>query len=205
MKKKIIIIFLALICCIACLGLVACGHKHQYEDRVSPTTCTEDGYTEHVCSCGDSYRDNVVAARHTINSVPEKSATCTEEGHSVYYECTQCGKWFGDEGGQNEITDKDSVITAAIPHTISLVPEKEATCAEEGYTAHYECTQCGKWFGDEGGQNEITDKDSLVIATIPHNISLVPEKPATCTETGYSAHYECSQCGKWFNLSLIHI
>ncbi|MBQ7713252.1 MAG: leucine-rich repeat domain-containing protein, partial [Clostridia bacterium] len=36
---------------------------HDYAAKVTPVTCTEDGYTLHTCSrCGDEYRDNEQAA-----------------------------------------------------------------------------------------------------------------------------------------------
>ncbi len=67
MKRNLIVtIFIALM---AVVCMVACGHTHKYEDRVVPPTCTEDGYTEHECSCGDIYRDSEVAARHSLTSV----------------------------------------------------------------------------------------------------------------------------------------
>lgn len=32
-------------------------HTHAYTDKVVKPTCTNKGYTSHVCSCGDSYKD----------------------------------------------------------------------------------------------------------------------------------------------------
>ncbi len=40
-------------------------HEHNYSETVVPPTCTEKGYTLHVCTeegCGDSYKDNEVDA-----------------------------------------------------------------------------------------------------------------------------------------------
>lgn len=36
-------------------------HVHSYTEEVIAPTCTEDGYTLHKCSCGDSYKDTTVA------------------------------------------------------------------------------------------------------------------------------------------------
>lgn len=36
---------------------VGYDHVHSYNATVVPPTCTEQGYTEHTCSCGESYRD----------------------------------------------------------------------------------------------------------------------------------------------------
>ena len=37
-------------------------HTHSYVSTLVAPTCTEQGYTEHVCSCGDSYKDTYVDA-----------------------------------------------------------------------------------------------------------------------------------------------
>lgn len=38
------------------------NHEHVYTDEVVAPTCTEDGYTLHICVCGDIYADAQVAA-----------------------------------------------------------------------------------------------------------------------------------------------
>ena len=52
---------------------------------------------------------------HTLTSVPEKAATCTDKGNHAYYTCT-CGKWFADESGTVEITNKKIVEIASLNH-----------------------------------------------------------------------------------------
>ena len=42
--------------------LCGCGHKHAHSSKVVAPTCTEKGYTEYTCECGDSYRDSYVDA-----------------------------------------------------------------------------------------------------------------------------------------------
>ncbi len=54
---------------------------HSYQSTKIEKTCTQDGYTQHVCSkCGDIYKDNIVSASHnfvnyycTICNVADKS------------------------------------------------------------------------------------------------------------------------------------
>ncbi len=36
-------------------------HVHNYTDSVTPPTCKDQGYTTHVCDCGDNYTDNYVS------------------------------------------------------------------------------------------------------------------------------------------------
>ena len=52
-------------------------HAHNYSEKIIPATCTSKGYTEHICSCGSTYKDN------------EKPMT---EHNYVDDVCTGCGK-----------------------------------------------------------------------------------------------------------------
>ncbi|MGN0543357.1 MAG: hypothetical protein ACI4JG_07895 [Acutalibacteraceae bacterium] len=51
---------------------------------------------------------------HELTLVPAKQPTATEGGNIQYYICGVCGKFFEDENGEKEITDKDSVIIPAL-------------------------------------------------------------------------------------------
>jgi len=72
------------------------SHKHAYSiESVTPPTCTEAGYTTYVCDCGDSYRDNEVAALQHIWGTPVQNgdgthtATCERDGtHKNTVNCT---------------------------------------------------------------------------------------------------------------------
>ncbi|MBQ9415969.1 MAG: hypothetical protein IJU20_03890 [Clostridia bacterium] len=83
---------------------------------------------------------------HSLSCVPAKGATCTEEGNTVYYSCSECGKWFEDSLGTVEITDKTSVVIPAKGHTPgNAVTENEtpATCSAVGsYDEVVYCTVC---------------------------------------------------------------
>lgn len=47
-------------------------------------------------------------------------------------------------------------------------------------------------------QNGSWEEGNLKIIPHQHEMTLIPEKPATCTETGTKAYYICSQCNKAF-------
>ncbi|MCD7889806.1 MAG: hypothetical protein LUG23_07845, partial [Oscillospiraceae bacterium] len=49
---------------------------------------------------------------HTLTHVAAKDATCTEDGNTEYWYCDDCGKYFSDEDGENEITLDDTVVEA---------------------------------------------------------------------------------------------
>ena len=61
-------------------------HEHDYHEthRVDPT-CTEDGYVEYTCDCGDSYTDPLPAAGHSWGEW-----TPAGDGEEVRY-CGVCG------------------------------------------------------------------------------------------------------------------
>lgn len=76
-------------------------HTHSYGKNVIAPTCTENGYTIYTCSCGESYKDDSVAASHkwveATCTTSKKCQTCgitdgSELGHDYRdYVCTRCG------------------------------------------------------------------------------------------------------------------
>ena len=136
-----------------------------------------------------------VTIGHKLTKTNAKVATCTEPGNSAYWSCSNCGKFFSDEAGNNEITENSWVISAA--HTLVKTEAKAATCTEAGSSAYWTCTTCGKYFSDEAGKNEIA-KDSWVISA-GHNLTKTDAKAATCTEDGNTAYWHCSVCNKYFS------
>lgn len=66
------------------------GHTHKHTATVTKPTCTEKGYTEHTCSCGDSYKDTYVNAtghswsewkttkEPTTSAAGQKTRTCSK-------------------------------------------------------------------------------------------------------------------------------
>lgn len=53
---------------------------------------------------------------HTMTEVKAVEATCTSAGNSAYYVCSDCGKYFSDAEGADEI-EKDSWIVDAKGHS----------------------------------------------------------------------------------------
>ena len=77
-----------------------------------------------------------LSVTHTLTAVPAKDATCTEDGNTAYWICSACEKWFSDENGTTEITDKDSVVKKATGHSPS-----ETWSYDSDYHWHI-CTTC---------------------------------------------------------------
>lgn len=112
-----------------------------------------------------------ITISHTLTTVPAKDATCTEDGNKAYWTCSACEKWFSDENGTTEITDKDSVVKKATGHSPS-----ETWSYDSDYHWHI-CTTC----------NAVLDKAAHSGGT------------ATC-----SAQATCEACGQKYGATTEH-
>ncbi len=106
-----------------CCGAVEVAlEKHEWEDGV----CTECGYVcvhtggtadcTHKAKCeycdeeyGEVNADNHTTLKHT----EAKAATVETEGNIEYWHCEECGKYFADANGENEIALADTVVGKA--------------------------------------------------------------------------------------------
>ena len=184
---------------------------HTYTAEVFLPTCEEKGYTTYTCECGDSYKDNYVDAlghqevtdaalpptceesgltegshcarceitlvaqryvpptRHSYSQwIIEVEPTCTAQGLK-YRECTTCSITL------------DTRLIPELGHKVEYIPEKAATCEEDGLTAGEYCSVC----------------QAVILAQAPippkgHSYDTVITEPS-CTEGGYSTH--TCKCG----------
>ena len=144
-----------------------CSRCHEKKDEAA-----HDYGSDNICdTCG---YDKTVPHTHNLTLVPAKAPTCTEKGNTAYYTCDGCDKWFEDETGASEITDKTSVILAATGHS--------ASGWKSDNTDHWkECTVVGCG---------VIIEDSKAA----HDFKWVVDKEATATQKG-SKHEECKVCG----------
>ena len=159
-------------------GLWHGDHIAQFADTVVAPTCTEQGYTHHVCTVkGCTYApvdDTYVAATdHTWVKTQTNPPTCTEQG-TAFYKCSACGA-----------TRTEKI--AALGHDLSrcdLVPD--ATCTQPG-RAVGTCARCGVQIDE-------------VIPAKGHDYSYksASSTEPTCTESG---HYQgtCPRCYQDYN------
>lgn len=70
-------------------------HVHTYTSTVIQSTCKIEGYTEHKCSCGDSYKDNYTEKlSHTyVDTIV--APTCEHKGYTEH-KCSVCGYTYED-------------------------------------------------------------------------------------------------------------
>ena len=159
-------------------GLWHGDHIAQFADTVIAPTCTEQGYTHHVCTVKDCPYDPVddtfvSATDHTWVKTQTNPPTCTAQG-TAFYKCSACG------ATRTEKID-------ALGHDLSrcdLVPD--ATCTQPG-RAVGTCARCGV-------------KIDEVIPAKGHDYSYksASSTEPTCTESG---RYKgtCPVCGKDYN------
>ena len=77
-------------------------------------TCTNKAVCEY---CGEEYGE-LDSSNHNLEKVPAKAATVTETGNKEYWHCKDCGKYFADENGENEIELANTVIAKLPPEII---------------------------------------------------------------------------------------
>lgn len=109
------------------------AHVHSYMAAVVAPTCTDKGYTEHRCACGDSYKDSYTdALGHSIRE-ETVAATCTTGGYTSHT-CTRCGA--SERENETPALGHDYRDTVVAPTTTS-----------QGYTEHT-CSRCGNSYRD---------------------------------------------------------
>ena len=128
MRKTFLIIMLTMILVV----FFGCkpNHEHDYKETKVEPSCTEQGYIEFKCECGDSYKDNFVKAKgHLFGEwVVVKEATVTEEGQKM--RTCECGE---------KETEKIDKLSNSHTHTfgewvVVLEPTEEAEgLKEKGY------------------------------------------------------------------------
>ena len=228
--KKLWQMLLVFAMAVSCVCAVACSNKkenktckHDYKETVVAATCTTGGYTEHKCSkCGDTYKDNEVAAlNHDMTDWAEKTpATCTA-AQVLEKHCKRTGCDY------EETKDGDAALNHDMEWTITLNPtctedgKKDGACKRTGCTYtetdvkidklghHYvesktdpkakaaTCTEDGLKVEicDNPGCDDDETRIESVIPALGHTddgTKAVVTAP-TCTEQGYTT-YHCETC-----------
>ena len=151
---------------------------------------------------------------HSMTYTAAVAPTCTEAGHSAYYYCAGCGKYFSDAQGNNEITLASTVIAAAGHNAGSAVTENNVapTCGSAGgYDTVVYCTVCGAelsrthstvaatgnhsygaWVSNNNGTHKHTCSVCGKVETVNCSYNDVVTPP-TATEQGYTTH-TCTVC-----------
>ncbi len=146
-----------------------------------------------------------ICANH-LTSVAAKAATCTESGNIAYYKC-ECGKLYADADAGTEITDRSSVIIAALGHKYSTDWRCDASdhwhvCQNEGCTVKADFAQhIPGAAATETAPQTCMECGYVLAPALGHicanHLTPVAAKAATCTEPGNTAYYKC-ECGRLY-------
>ena len=171
------------------------AYGHSYESKTTQPTCTQDGSTVYTCStCGDTYSETIPALSHSTVYNAKKAATCTTDGYGAHYHCNTCGKNFIDENCTYAVPDSYLFIKAT-GHKVTFYSDKDATCTENGYYAHYKCANCSTCFVDADCAYSVPEAYITLTATGHTEVTDAAVAP-TCTATGLTAGSHCSVCGE---------
>lgn len=79
--------------------------------------------------------------------------------------------------------------------------ETDSNCSTHGHQEYWFCSDCNKYYTDAEGKNETTlTAVTKALDLTRHNYGdWVDAEPATCSETGLAAHYECEDCHHYFD------
>ena len=161
-------------------GYVKPAGQHNWDEGkvTTPATCTTDGVKTFTCKvCSETKTETIKAPGHTVVEDAAKEPTCTETGLTAGKHCSVC----------NEVLEAQTVVPAK-GHSMTKTEAKAATCTEAGNSEYYTCGNCGKFFSDEAGENEIK-QDSWVIDALKHDFT------GAWVNTDAAGHYhKCSRC-----------
>ena len=138
---------------------------HWTAERYAPS-CTQNGYTRHVCAtCGSEYTDSYVNAKGHNYGSTVVAPTCTDEGYTLFV-CKTCGSSY-----------KGNLVSPT-GHTYKKADSAQPTCENGGYTL-YKCS-CGEQYYEYS-------------AALGHKFSEKTVEPTEKTQ-GYT-QYTCGVCG----------
>ena len=170
----------------------ALGHKYVGAQTLAPT-CTDKGIETYTCQNDKThtYTKEIPELGHSY-SASVTAPTCTDKGYTTYT-CTVCGDSY--------VSDE----TSALGHTELTVSGKAPTCTETGLTDGKICTVCGETLVAQNviPANGHTDLDKNYICDVcgedlctDHELTVIPGKAPTCTETGLTDGEICTVCGE---------
>lgn len=153
-------------------------HTHNYKARTISPTCTEKGYTEHICSCGDSYRDSYTDALGHSCTEQNVAATCTSGGY-ILRTCSRCKA--------TETTNSTPALGHDYHDTVV-----EPTTSSQGYTEHT-CSRCGDSYRDnyKDKLKETFDLQAVVEygRTYAQSLGFTIDKSMTLSNSSYYPGY----------------
>lgn len=149
-------------------------------------TCTEEGERSRMCSVCGTTQTEAVPAAHSLEARAAVPATCGASGMAAHYYCSQCHKYFADEGASEELTLAEVAIPATGSHTYGAWEQTLAPdCTAEGSEKRV-CSVCG-------------DEETRSVEALEHDMQFTAENAATCEAAGNVTYYHCNRCNLNFD------
>lgn len=146
-------------------------------------TCTQNGAARYDATFNNavfkkqSVNTTVLALGHDSVKLSIVPSTCTVPGN-VNYHCNRCNENYSE-------------VLPLEEHTlVTEIPEKKATCEEDGYTAKITCAVCKQLL-----------QESTKIKALGHDFKVSGQTESSCT-TGGTITQTCSRCQKTKVISL---
>ena len=217
--KKLLLSLVIIVCMFL---ILSCGNNNDNEitttvhqhtavviEAIEPT-CTENGYTEgSYCSeCNEQLiiPEEIPATGHSVYEDERVESTCKDKGLTVGYHCGVCGEVLQK---QEELPLKEHTYTdeydefcnvcgferdALCAHlNMEIIPGKDSTCHEIGYTDGFKCQKCGEILTAQ----EVIDKKEHIESD---KITVIAP---TKTEDG-TYYTECTLCGDKMSEGILH-
>ena len=153
---------------------VSADHVHQHSQTVTKPTCSEKGYTKHVCTCGDSYITSYTDPLGHDYAMTTVAPTTSSQGYDLY-RCSRCGYSYKCNY-TDRLPSESNPVEHKHNHSKATV---KPTCTERGYD-QYTCS-CGDSY--RSNYTDPLGHDYKVSVVLP-----------TVQEEGYNLH-KCTRCG----------
>ena len=175
----------------------ALGHDWGEWITDKDATDEEEGHQHRVCSRDASHTEEKTLPKthsHSMQKVALKKATASAAGNIAYWKCTDCGKFFSDADGQNEITKEQTVIPkvtapagkVTILNTIAdtaaktndVIWDKSKVTGATGYIVEWRARGATKWVSAKVGNVTRGVTNGLTVGNL-YEIRVTPYKAAT--------------------------
>lgn len=110
------------------IAIPATGHAF-IATKTVPATCTEPGYTNYKCKCGETKTETLFELADHQYKAKTTAPTCTAQGYTTHT-CSVCGDYY-----------IDSYVNAK-GHTEVTIPAVASTCKDTGLTEGKKCSVC---------------------------------------------------------------
>lgn len=188
-------------------------HVHSYTEEVIAPTCTDDGYTLHTCSCGDSYKDTTVAKlghsfgawKVTVEPTDTKTGLKERECQTCHVKETQAvpvrqqehTHTYGNWQVAKNPTDKAEglLVRNCIAEDKSetfVLPALNTTDYTKGDASVDSTCSVAGVYEYVITKDEQTFSFKVALQRLEHELT-TDTKPATCTEAGY-VRTACKNC-----------